>query len=194
MLLVLTVAVFSTAVLWLHWRLLLEQFDERPRVDRRDRRQRRSKRTRGGAGSRLVAARNGGRRAPIGLRREVLDASGAPVRKRAAAVALARRTSGCRVHESHTDDRRGGRRAWRVTVQARAVAGRPLLRRGRHAARGGDRAMADAVARRCLIGIPLALAVRGRWRTVARTARAAAADLDGGGGAGDYGHDAGQRG
>ena len=27
-LLVLTVAVFSAAVLWLHWRLLLEQFDE----------------------------------------------------------------------------------------------------------------------------------------------------------------------
>ena len=27
-LLVLTVAVFSIAVLWLHWRLLLEQFDE----------------------------------------------------------------------------------------------------------------------------------------------------------------------
>src|SRR5258705_1902006 len=26
--LVLTVAVFSTAVLWLHWRLLLEQFDD----------------------------------------------------------------------------------------------------------------------------------------------------------------------
>ena len=80
---------------------------------------------------------------------------------------------------------------WRVTVQARAVEGvRYFVAVGAPL----DEAIEQwrTLLRACLIGIPLALAFAVGWRAVARTARAAAADVDGGGGAGDYRHDAGQ--
>ena len=108
-LLVLTVAVFSTAVLWLHWRLLLEQFDEGLASI--------------GATAANVAEEELGELHDLGLAAaemaavmppsdyvvQVLDASGSPLRKVSQPLPLPADRPIARVHESHTDAGRGGR-------------------------------------------------------------------------------------
>ena len=108
-LLVLTVAVFSAAVLWLHWRLLLEQFDEGL--------------TSIGATAANVVEEELGELHDLGLAAAEMAAVVPPrglrgpgarrVRLAAsegvAAPAAARGRPIARVHESHTDAGRGGR-------------------------------------------------------------------------------------
>jgi heavy metal sensor kinase len=155
-LLVLTVAVFSVAVLWLHWHLLLEQFDESL--------------TSICATAANVVEEELGELNDLGLASagmaavvrpgdftvEVLDAAGAPIHQTSTSMPLpgdVRSPGFTRVTATLTDSRG---QAWRVTARAGAaeghryivVAGAPLeepIEQWR------------TLLQACLIGIPLAL-------------------------------------
>ena len=164
-LLVLTVAVFSAVVLWQHWRLILEQFDE-------------------GLGSIGATAANVveeeigelhdlGRAAtemaavvhPADYVVQVLDASGAPLLHVSQALPLPTdiRTPGF-TRATRTLVAADGR-AWRVTVRARAAEGfRFQVAVGAPLDEAGEQWR--TLFRACLIGIPLAFvlaAAGGLW-------------------------------
>jgi two-component system, OmpR family, sensor kinase len=155
-LLVLTIAVFSTAVLWLHWRLLVDQFDESLKSI--------------GATAANVLEEELGELKDLGLAAgemsaivrpgdftvQVLDAAGSPIHKASKAMPLPAevRTPGFTRVTSTLPDSRG--RAWRVTARAGAAQGhRYIVAVGAplHEAIEQWRTLLQA----CLIGIPLAL-------------------------------------
>jgi heavy metal sensor kinase len=164
LLLVLTVAVFSTAVLWLHWRLLLEQLDDGLRAisatannvveeeleDRKD--------LSHAASDVAEVVRSGDGAVSI------LDASGIPIRSSARRMPLpAEVRSPGFTRATQTLSNANGR-PWRVSVRGRSshgtkyfvAVGAPL-----------DEAIEqwETLLKACLIGIPLALlfAAAGGW-------------------------------
>jgi hypothetical protein len=155
-LLVLTVAVFSAAVLWLHWRLILEEFDE-------------------GLGSITSTAANVveeelgevhdlGHAAtemaavvhPADFAVEVLDASGAPLLKVSPPLPLpAELRSPGFTKATETLEADDGRQ-WRVMVRGRTAKGfRYLVAVGAPLDEAAEQWR--TLVRACLIGIPLAL-------------------------------------
>jgi len=155
-LLVLTVAVFSAAVLWLHWRLILEEFDE-------------------GLGSITSTAANVveeelgevhdlGHAAtemaavvhPADFAVEVLDASGAPLLKVSPPLPLpAEVRSPGFTKATETLEADDGRQ-WRVMVRGRTAKGfRYLVAVGAPLDEASEQWR--TLVRACLIGIPLAL-------------------------------------
>ena len=190
LLLVLTVAVFSAAVLWLHWRLIIEQFDESLRAV--------------SSTAINVVEEELGEVHDLGHAAAEMIGRRASARRRGAGArcvwraAFTRRRSRCRCRpkcvrrDSRARLARSRRRTamlWRVTVrQATAdgytyfvAVGAPL-----------DEAIEqwNTLLRACLIGIPLALVFAvggGLWLGRHGTP---AADGDGRGGPGDYREDA----
>ena len=166
LLVVLTIAVFATAVLWLHWRLLLKQFDQGLQsiaatadnvfAEELDELKDRS---RAAAEMTELVGTDGGAV-------QVLDSNGAPVGPDTRVMPLPRdaRSAGADPLTETLTGPEGHR--WRVLVGEKHR--RPgILFRRRHAPRAGARAVADApegVAHRP----PVGLAVRGRWWLVAR--------------------------
>jgi len=155
-LLVLTIAVFSIAVLWLHWRLILEQFDEglasiaatAANVVEEEIGELHDL---GGAATETAAVVH-----PADFVVQVLDASGSPLLKGPAPLPLPAdvrspgftRATGTLVAED------GNR--WRVTVRARTVEGfRYLVAVGAPLDEAAEQWR--TLVRACLIGIPLAL-------------------------------------
>ena len=189
-LLVLTVVVFSAAVLWLHWRLLIEQFDDNLKAVSSTainvvEEELGEVHDLGHAAAEMTAVV----RPPDDVV-QVLDVSGVPIHKTAEADAAAARGALARIHahRPRTITAPDGM-PWRVTRAPGDGAGLQVLRRGRRAARRGDRAMEHAAAR-LPDRHPAGAGVRRRRRALARTARAPPADRDGRGGAGDHREDA----
>ena len=163
-LLVLTVAVFSTAVLWLHWRLLLEQFDDglksisatannvvEEELDHR-------KELSFAASEMAEVVR------PADGSVEILDASGSPIRPAARPMPLPPDVRSPGFTRTTQTLRSANGRPWRVSVRSRSSHGRRYL-----VAVGAplDEAIEQwqTLLKACLIGIPLALlfAVAGGW-------------------------------
>jgi heavy metal sensor kinase len=155
-LLVLTMAVFSAAVLWLHWRLLLEQLDD-------------SLQSTSATAANVVeeelgelndlglaAAEMAAVVRPGGFTVQVLDAAGAPIHKISKAMPLPAdvRTGGFTRVTSTLPDSRG--RAWRVTARSGAAQGHRYV-----VAVGAplEESIEEwrTLLKACLIGIPLAL-------------------------------------
>lgn len=170
-LLVLTVALFSTAVLWLHWRLLLDQFDDGLKSV--------STTASGLLGEELVELKS----LPLAAREvaavvrpedgavQVLDADGAPVGTAAPRIPLPVMRAGAFPRAAATLRDPGGR-PWRVLVRARSAGGRQyfvVVGAPLDEAAGQWRTLLKA----SLIGIPLALlfAIAGGWWVARRGLR-----------------------
>jgi heavy metal sensor kinase len=163
-LLVLTVAVFSTAVLWLHWRLLLEQFDDGLKSisatannvveEELDHREELS----------VAASEMAEVVRPADGSVEILDASGVPIRSAARNMPLPPNIGSLGFTRTTQTLRSTNGRPWRVSVRSRTSHGRQYF-----VAVGAPLEEAieqwHTLLKACLIGIPLALlfAVAGGW-------------------------------
>jgi heavy metal sensor kinase len=155
-LLVLTIAVFSTAVLWLHWRLLVDQFDE-------------SLHSIGATAANvleeelgelkdlgLAAAETAAVVHPADYTVQVLDAAGSPIHKTSKSMPLPAevRSPALTRATATLTDLRG--RPWRVTARAGTAGGQRYV-----VAVGAplDEAIEQwrTLLQACVIGIPLAL-------------------------------------
>ncbi len=159
-LLVLTVALFSASVLWLHWRLLLEQLDDGLRsisvtagnvvdeeiTETKD--------------LRLAAAGMAAVVHPPDYSVEVLDAAGAPIHRTAPRMPLpsevlpAGVTRATRTLAAEDDER------WRVNIRRRDAHGQPYFVVVGTPLREAIEQW-QSLLKACLIGIPLALVVAG---------------------------------
>jgi two-component system, OmpR family, sensor kinase len=163
-LLVLTVAVFSTAVLWLHWGLLLEQFDDSLRsisgtannvieeelADRKDLPV---------AAADMVAVVH-----PADYVVQVLDESGSPITRPSESMPLPPEVRSPGLTRATRTLTAADGEPWRVTVRSRTAHGyRYVVAVGAPL----DEAIEQwqTLLKACLIGIPLALifAVAGGW-------------------------------
>jgi two-component system OmpR family sensor kinase len=158
--LVLTVAVFSASVLWLHWRLLLDQFDDGLKsisvtagnvVDEELNESR---------DLRLAAAAMASVVHPPDDVIEVLDGAGTALSRTAGRMPLpAESLPRGATRATHTVDGPNGER-WRIHVRSRGAQGQPYV-----VVVGAplDEAIEQwhRLLQACLIGIPLALAVAG---------------------------------
>lgn len=163
-LLVLTVAVFSTAVLWLHWGLLLEQFDDSLRsisgtannvieeelADRKDL---------PAAAADMLAVVH-----PADYVVQVLDESGSPITRPSESMPLPPEVRSPGLTRATRTLTAADGEPWRVTVRSRTAHGyRYVVAVGAPL----DEAIEQwqTLLKACLIGIPLALifAVAGGW-------------------------------
>ena len=185
LLVVLTIAVFATAVLWLHWRLLLKQFDQGLQSTAAtadnvfaEELEELKDRSRAAAEMTELVGTDGGAV-------QVLDSSGAPVGPDTRVMPLPRDIgSAGAVPLTETLTGPGGQQ-WRVLVRRRTIGGQDYYFAAGIAPRAGARAVADApegIAHRP----PAGLALRGRWRLVARMVWVAADATDRDRGAGDH--------
>lgn len=165
LLLVLTVAVFSTAVLWLHWRLLLEQLDDSLRaisatannVVEEELEDRKGLPHAASDVAEVVRSGDGAV--------EILDASGVPVRSNARrSLPLPAEVRSPGFTRATQTLRSANGRPWRVSVRGRSTHGTRYF-----VAVGAplDEAIEqwETLLKACLIGIPLALlfAAAGGW-------------------------------
>lgn len=163
-LLVLTVAVFSAAVLWLHWQLLLEQFDDGLKSISATANNVVEEELGGAKDLALAATDMAAVVRPADGVVQILDASGSPIRPAAKPMPLPPdvRSSGF-TRATRTLMGADGQ-PWRVTVRSRNAHGlRYLVAVGAPL----DEAIEQwqTLLKACLIGIPLALmfAVAGGW-------------------------------